>query len=159
MQIRIICVGKLKEKYLQDAQKEYLKRLSRFCRTEIIEIDEERAPASASPAIEEKIRQKEAERINKALQKNSYIIALAIEGKELDSVAFSNEVQRLMVDGISDITFIIGSSTGLDNSIIKACDYRLSLSKMTFPHQLARIILLEQIYRVFKINNNETYHK
>lgn len=159
MQIRIICVGKLKEKYLQDAQKEYLKRLSRFCRTEIIEIDEERAPASASPAIEEKIRQKEAERINKALQKNSYIIALAIEGKELDSVAFSNEVQRLMVDGISDITFIIGSSTGLDNSIIKACDYRLSLSKMTFPHQLARIILLEQIYRVFKINNYETYHK
>ena len=93
------------------------------------------------------------------MQKNSYIIALAIEGKELDSVAFSNEVQRLMVDGISDITFIIGSSTGLDNSIIKACDYRLSLSKMTFPHQLARIILLEQIYRVFKINNNETYHK
>ena len=159
MQIRIICVGKLKEKYLQDAQKEYLKSLSRFCMTEIIEIDEERAPASASPAIEEKIRQKEAERINKALQKNSYIIALAIEGKELDSVAFSNEVQRLMVDGISDITFIIGSSTGLDNSIIKACDYRLSLSKMTFPHQLARIILLEQIYRVFKINNNETYHK
>ncbi len=160
MQIRIICVGKLKEKYLQDAQKEYLKRLSRFCKTEIIEIDEEKAPASTSHAIEEKIRQKEAERIKKALQKNTtYKIALAIEGKELDSMSFSGEIQSLMIDGISDITFIIGSSTGLDNSIIKASDCRISLSKLTFPHQLARIVLLEQVYRAFKILNNETYHK
>lgn len=159
MLIRIICVGKLKEKYLKDAQKEYLKRLSRFCKTEIVEVNEEKAPVPASPAQEEKIRQKEAERIIKGLPKNTYTIALALEGKELDSMTFSGKIQKLMCGGNSDITFIIGGSTGLDTSIIKDSDYRMSLSKLTFPHQLARIILVEQIYRSFKIINNETYHK
>lgn len=159
MVIRIISVGKLKEAYLRDAQKEYLKRLSRFCRTEIIEIDEEKSPLTASPAQEEKVRQKEAERIIKALAKNTITIALALEGKEMDSVSFSDEIRNFMLEGKSDITFIIGGSTGLDLALVKNADYRLCLSKLTFPHQLARIILLEQIYRAYKIITNETYHK
>lgn len=159
MNIRIICVGKLKESYLRDAQKEYLKRLSRFCRIEVTEIDEEKAPEAASAAQEEKVRQKEAERINKALGKNTTTIALALDGKELDSVEFAREMENFMTSGKSDLTFIIGGSTGLDGSILKNADYKLCMSKMTFPHQLARIILLEQIYRAYKIINNETYHK
>ena len=159
MTIRIICVGKMKEAYLKDAQKEYLKRLSRFCKAEVIEVDEEKASESLSPAQEEKIRQKEAERIMKAVGKNSTIIALALEGKEMDSVEFSEEIHSLMLSGKSDLAFIIGSSTGLDQSILKNADFKFSMSKLTFPHQLARIILLEQIYRAFKILNNETYHK
>ena len=159
MTIRIICVGKMKEAYLKDAQKEYLKRLSRFCKAEVIEVDEEKASESLSPAQEEKIRQKEAERIMKAVGKNSTIIALALEGKEMDSVEFSEEIHSLMLSGKSDLSFIIGSSTGLAQSILKNADFKFSMSKLTFPHQLARIILLEQIYRAFKILNNETYHK
>lgn len=159
MNIKIVCVGKLKESYLKDAQKEYLKRLSRFCKVEVIEVDEEKAPETANSSQEEKIRQKEAERIIKALGKNTTTIALALEGKEMDSVSFSEEIKSFMVDGKSDLSFIIGSSTGLDQSIIKRADFKFCLSKLTFPHQLARIILLEQIYRVNKILNNETYHK
>ncbi|MGI6123473.1 MAG: 23S rRNA (pseudouridine(1915)-N(3))-methyltransferase RlmH [Acetivibrionales bacterium] len=159
MTIKIICVGKLKEAYLKDAQKEYLKRLSRFCKADVIEVDEEKVQESASPAQEEKARQKEAERIMKAIGKNSTTIALALDGKELDSVGFSGEIHSLMLGGKSDLAFIIGSSTGLDQSILKNADFKFCMSKLTFPHQLARIILLEQIYRAFKILNNETYHK
>lgn len=159
MNIKIVCVGKLKESYLRDAQKEYLKRLSRFCRIEVIEVDEEKAHDDASEAQEKKIRQKEAERIARALGKNTIIIALTLDGKEMDSVEFSGEIKSFMTGGKSALSFIIGSSTGLDESITKNADYKLCLSKMTFPHQLARIILLEQIYRGFKIINNETYHK
>jgi 23S rRNA (pseudouridine1915-N3)-methyltransferase len=159
MNIRIVCVGKLKESYLKDAQKEYLKRLSRFCRIEVIEADEEKAPDDANASQEKKIRQKEAERIVKALGKNTTKIALALDGKEMDSLEFSREIKSFMTSGKSDLSFIIGSSTGLDESILNNADHKLCLSKMTFPHQLARIILLEQIYRAFKIINNETYHK
>ncbi len=159
MTINIMGVGKLKESYLKDAQKEYLKRLSRFCRVRVLEVDEEKAPDSASPAQEEKVRQKEAERIKKALSKGTVVITLALEGQEPDSVEFSDHIRHLMLEGKSDITFVIGGSTGLEPSIIRASDYRLCLSKLTFPHQLARIILLEQIYRAFKILNNEVYHK
>ncbi len=159
MTLNILAVGKLKENYLKDAQKEYLKRLSRFCKAQVTEIEEEKAPESASPAQEEKVRLKEAERIRKALNKNTTTIALALEGQELTSPGFSEQINRLMLDGKSDVTFIIGGSTGLDPAVIKEADYRLCLSKMTFPHQLARIILLEQVYRAFKILNNETYHK
>lgn len=159
MNIKIVCVGKMKEAYLKDAQKEYLKRLSRFCRIEIVEVDEEKAPETANTAQEEKVRQKEAERIIKALGKNTTTIALALDGKEMDSISFSGEIQGFMVDGKSDLSFIIGGSTGLDKSIINNADFRFCMSKLTFPHQLARIILLEQIYRAYKIINNETYHK
>lgn len=159
MTIRIICVGKMKESYLKDAQKEYLKRLSRFCNTKVIEVDEEKSPETASPAQEEKIRQKEAERIKKAIGKNSTVIALDLDGKELDSVGFSEQIHNFMLGGKSDLAFIIGSSTGLDQSILREADFNFCMSKLTFPHQLARIILLEQIYRAFKILNNETYHK
>ncbi len=159
MTLNILAVGKLKENYLKDAQKEYLKRLSRFCKVQVTEIEEEKAPESASPAQEEKVRQKEAERIKKAMNKNTTTIVLALEGQELTSVGFSDQIKGLMLDGKSDVTFIIGGSTGLDPTIIKEADYRLCLSKMTFPHQLARIILLEQVYRAYKILNNETYHK
>jgi len=159
MTITIVCVGKLKETYLKDAQKEYLKRLSRFCSIKVIEVDEEKAPETASAAQEEKIRQKESERIKKAIGKNSVKIALALDGKELDSVEFSEQIHNYMLEGKSDLTFIIGGSTGLDKSIMRDADFNFCMSKLTFPHQLARIILLEQIYRAFKILNNETYHK
>jgi 23S rRNA (pseudouridine1915-N3)-methyltransferase len=159
MTVQIICVGKLKEDYLKDAQKEYLKRLSRFCKVQVTEIDEEKAPESASAAQEEKIRQKEAERIQKAIGKSTTVVALALDGQELDSIKFSEQIKNLMLEGKSEVAFIIGGSTGLDPIIIKGADYRLCLSKMTFPHQLARIVLLEQVYRGFKIMNNETYHK
>ncbi len=159
MIIRIICIGKLKEAYLKDAQKEYLKRLSRFCKIEVIEVEEEKSPETASSAQEEKVRQKEAERIMKAVVKSSTIIALALDGKEMDSVSFSEQINSFMLDGKSDLTFVIGSSTGLDKSILRYADLQFCMSKLTFPHQLARIILMEQIYRAFKILNNETYHK
>ena len=159
MTIQVICVGKLKEDYLKDAQKEYLKRLSRFCKVQVVEIDEEKAPESASAAQEEKVRQKEADRILKVLGKSTVTVALALEGQELTSPGFSELISRMMLEGKSEVAFIIGGSTGLDPSIIKGADYRLCLSKMTFPHQLARIVLLEQVYRGFKIINNETYHK
>ena len=159
MTIHIICVGKLKESYLKDAQKEYLKRLSRFCTAQVTEVDEEKAPASASPAQDEKVRQKEAERIKKATGKNTVTIALALEGRELSSIGFSEQLDNLMLEGKSDITFIIGGSTGLDASVLKEADDLFCLSKLTFPHQIARLILLEQIYRAFKIRNHETYHK
>ena len=159
MTITVIAVGKLKENYLKDAQKEYLKRLSRFCRVKVLELDEEKTPEAASPAQEAKAREKEAERIRKALGKNTVTIALALEGKELDSVEFSERIASFMLDGKSELSFIIGSSTGLDPSVVKEADYRFCLSRLTFPHQLARIILLEQVYRAFKIVHHEVYHK
>ena len=159
MTIHIIAVGKLKEDYLKDAQKEYLKRLSRFCKVNIVEIEEEKAPDNASPAQEDKIKAKEAERIRKAVGKNTTLIALALEGQEWSSTGFSQQLRQLMVEGKSDIAFIIGGSIGLDASLVKIADLRFCLSKLTFPHQLARIILLEQTYRAFKIINGETYHK
>lgn len=159
MQINIICVGKLKERYLQDAQKEYLKRLSRFCKIKVIEVDEEKASEMSSPAQWEKVRQKEAERIKKAVGKGYAIIALELAGKELDSVGFSDKINDYMLKGKSDIAFVIGGSTGLDKSLLREADFNFCMSKLTFPHQLARVILLEQVYRVFKILNNEVYHK
>lgn len=159
MTIQIVVVGKLKESYLKDAQKEYLKRLSRFCKIQVTEIEEEKAPEAASPAQEEKVRQKEGERIKKTLGKSTYTIVLALDGQELTSPGFSEQIHLLMLGGKSDVSFVIGGSTGLDPNLITEADYRFCLSKLTFPHQLARIVLLEQIYRAFKILNNETYHK
>ncbi|NLN64401.1 MAG: 23S rRNA (pseudouridine(1915)-N(3))-methyltransferase RlmH [Clostridiaceae bacterium] len=159
MQIQIISVGKLKEKYLRDAVLEYTKRLSRFCSIKILEVSEEKAPETLSIAEEEQVKRKEADKIKAALSKNTFTIVLDLKGEQLDSIQFSNKLSTWMIQGKSHITFILGGSIGLDRQLVKEADYNLCLSNMTFPHQLSRVILLEQIYRGFKIMRNETYHK
>ncbi len=157
--INIICVGKLKENYLKEAQNEYLKRISKFSKINIIEVMDERISESASTKEIENIKLKEGKNIIRHLKDNSFIIALAIEGINLSSEKFSKEIEKLQIDGISSIFFIIGGSLGLSNDVLNMANLKLSFSKMTFPHQIARILLLEQIFRAFKIINNETYHK
>ncbi len=159
MKISCITVGKIKEKYLTDAVREYEKRLSRYCRLEITELADEKTPDGASPAEEAAIREREGDRILKAVKEDAYVIALAIEGKMLDSVELSRKIENLGTSGISHITFVIGGSLGLSPAVMKRADYALSFSKMTFPHQLMRVILLEQIYRSFRIMKHEPYHK
>ena len=159
MKITVIAVGKIKEKYLKDALAEYGKRLSRYCRLEILEAADEKTPDNASETVERQIRQKEGERIRKLMKADAYTIALAIDGNMLSSEKFSEKIETLGVQGISHIQFLIGGSIGLDETLLKEADYRLSFSKMTFPHQLMRVILLEQIYRGYRIMAGEPYHK
>ena len=147
--IKIICSGKIKEKYLNDAINEYKTRISKYTKLKIIEIKDEKS---------EKALEIEANNIQKHIKPNDYIITLEIEGKELTSKQFAEQIDKILITK-PNITFIVGSSNGLDNSIKKISNYKLSFSKLTFPHQLFRVILLEQIYRAFKILNNETYHK
>ena len=159
MKITCVVVGKIKEKYFTDAIKEYSKRLSRYCKLEIVELADEKTPDGASEADEVAIREKEGERILKALKDDAYVIALAIEGKMLDSVELSQKIDRLGVSGTSHIAFVIGGSLGLAPAVMKRADYALSFSRMTFPHQLMRVVLLEQLYRSYRILKNEPYHK
>ncbi|TCK93176.1 23S rRNA (pseudouridine1915-N3)-methyltransferase [Natranaerovirga hydrolytica] len=159
MQITVLTVGKLKEKYLKQAIEEYSKRLSRYAKLQIIEVADEKAPDNMSLSEEEQVKKKEGEKLNKYIKDNSYIVALAIEGKQLTSEAFAKTIEDLGVSGKSNITFIIGGSLGLSEDILKKADRLLSFSKMTFPHQLMRVFLLEQLYRAYRINNNEPYHK
>lgn len=159
MKISIIAVGKIKEKYLRDAIAEYSKRLSRYCKLEIIEVADEKTPDNAGEVMEEAIRNKEGQRILKYVKEDSYVITLEINGKNLTSEAFAEKVAQLGVRGTSHITFIIGGSIGLGQEVLKKSNYALSFSKMTFPHQLMRVILLEQIYRGYRIINKEPYHK
>ncbi len=159
MKITILTVGKIKEKFYRDAVGEYEKRLSRYCKLDIVEVADEKTPEHASAAENQKILEKEGERILANVRDNTYVIILAIKGKMLDSVELSQKISDLTVSGISDITFIIGSSLGLSNKVVKRGDFLLSFSPMTFPHQLMRVILLEQIYRSCRIANNEPYHK
>lgn len=159
MKITIITVGKLKEKYLKDAIAEYSKRLSKYCKLEIIEVADEKTSEHASEVVEESIRAKEAERILKYVKEDAYVITLEIGGKQLSSEEFAEKIEKLGVQGTSHITFIIGGSIGLGKDVLAKSDYALSFSKMTFPHQLMRVILLEQIYRCYRINANEPYHK
>ena len=159
MKITCVVVGKIKEKYFTDAIKEYSKRLSRYCKLEILEVADEKTPDGASEAEEVAIREKEGERILKALKDDAYVIALAIEGKMLDSVELSQKIERLGVSGTSHIAFVIGGSLGLAPAVMKRADYALSFSRMTFPHQLMRVVLLEQLYRSYRILKNEPYHK
>lgn len=159
MKISIICVGKIKEKYFTMAVEEYAKRLSRYCKLQIIEVADEKTPDGCPLSVEEQIRAREGGRILNSLRGDEYIIALAIEGKKHDSRSFAGMIEKLGVDGVSHIAFIIGGSLGLDRRVIEKSNYLLSFSDMTFPHQLMRIILLEQIYRGFRITNNEPYHK
>ncbi len=159
MKITLITVGKIKEKYFTDAIAEYAKRLSRYCKLEIIEVADEKTPDGASAALENQIKEKEGERILAKIPDGAYVTALAIEGKQLDSEELASQMERWNVNGISHLVFVIGGSLGLDPKVLKRADFKLSFSKMTFPHQLMRVILLEQIYRSFRIRNHEPYHK
>lgn len=159
MKITIVTVGKIKEKFYRDAIAEYTKRLSKYCRLEILEVADEKTPDTASELMEENIRQKEGERILKCLKEDSYVITLEIHGKMLDSVELSQKIENLGIQGKSHITFVIGGSIGLGKEVLRRSDYALSFSKMTFPHQLMRVILLEQIYRSYRIMNRQPYHK
>lgn len=159
MRITIISVGKIKEKYLKDAIAEYSKRLTKYCKLDIVEVADEKTPDQASPAVEEAIRDKEAERIMKHIKDDMYVITLEIGGKMLSSEELSAQIERLGVQGKSDIAFVIGGSIGLGREVLKRSNYALSFSKMTFPHQLMRVILLEQIYRSYRIMKGEPYHK
>lgn len=159
MNINIICVGKLKEQFWQDACAEYAKRLGSYCSLNIIELKDEKLPKNASPADRDRIIQTEGKAIIDKIGQGDYVIAMAIDGKMIDSIEFSKVITNLKLNGKSTIDFIIGGSYGLSNEVLKHADMKLSLSKMTFPHQMARPILLEQIYRACKIANNEVYHK
>lgn len=159
MKITILTVGKIKEKFYRDAISEYEKRLSRYCKLDIVEVADEKTPERASEAEQQKILEKEGERILANIRENTYVIILAIHGKMLDSVELSKKISGLAVSGVSDITFVIGGSLGLSDGVMKRGDFLLSFSSMTFPHQLMRVILLEQVYRSYRIANNEPYHK
>ena len=159
MKITVITVGKIKEKYLKDAIAEYSKRLSKYCKLEIIEVADEKTPDNASEVVEVAIRSKEAERILKYVKDDAFIITLEINGKQLSSEGLADKIDKLGVQGTSHIIFIIGGSIGLGQEVLQKSNYALSFSKMTFPHQLMRVILLEQIYRSYRIINGEPYHK
>lgn len=159
MNISIICVGKLKEKYWQDAVMEYSKRLAPYCKLKIVELKETKLPLNAGTAETEAVRISEGKEILSRLGENTFVIALEIKGERMDSEKFAKKIERLGNDGKSDISFVIGGSFGLSREVSARADYRLSFSDMTFPHQMMRVILLEQIYRCFKINKNEPYHK
>ncbi len=159
MKIRLIVVGKLKEKYLVAGIKEYQKRISGYTNIEIIEVTDERIPDKASLAQEVMVKVKEGRKILDKIKQDDYVILLDVGGKELDSIAFSKHLEQCMINGKSTIDFVIGGSLGHGEEVLQRADFRLSFSPMTFPHQLMRLILIEQIYRAFKIMKNETYHK
>ena len=152
-------MGKLKEKYLSQGVEEYTKRLSRYCTLDIVELADEKTPDNAGEALEDIIKKKEGERILKALKEDSFCVALAIDGIMLSSEQLASKIDLLGISGTSHISFIIGGSLGLSDEVLKRADYKLSFSKMTFPHQLMRMILLEQIYRAYRIISNQPYHK
>lgn len=159
MRFTIVCVGKMTEEYYRAAAKEYEKRLSRFGKTEIIELPDEKEPNHMSEGAIREILKKEGVRVRTAIPKGAYVICLAIGGKKLSSEGFAAHLDALANGGVSHVVFLIGGSVGLEESIIKEADFRLSFSDMTFPHRLMRVILLEQVYRACKINANESYHK
>lgn len=157
--ISIVCVGKLKEKYLREAAAEYSKRLMPMCRFEIIEVDEEKTTDAPNDSQIENILNSEGRRILSKLNRDTYVIAMCIEGKQKSSVQMARHLEECAVRGVSHIAFVIGGSWGLSDEVKSRADMRLSMSEMTFPHQLARVMLCEQIYRAFSINNGTKYHK
>ena len=159
MNITILCVGQIKEKYFRDAIAEYQKRLSRYCKLQMIEVADEKTKENASEAENDLIRKKEGERLLKHIKDSDYCITLEIDGKMLTSEGLSKEIDRLGLAGKSSLVFVIGGSIGLDKKILQNSNELLSFSKMTFPHQLMRVVLLEQIYRAYRIMNGEPYHK
>ena len=159
MRISIVCVGKIKEKYLKLGIDEFSKRLSKYCKLEVIELDDEKAPENLSDKEMLMTKEKEGKKILSKIKDNAHVIALAIDGKNLSSEELAETIDNLGVRGTSHIVFVIGGSLGLSDEVLSRADYKLSFSKMTFPHQLMRLILLEQIYRSYRINNGEPYHK
>lgn len=159
MRISIVCVGKVKEKFYRDAMEEYLKRLSRYCKAEVIEVADEPTPEGASSVLEEQIKRREGERLLAKLREDAYVITLEITGNKVDSPAFSDMIKKIGISGKSHIQFVIGGSLGLHETVSARADKKLSFSDMTFPHQLMRVILCEQIYRGYRIMNGEPYHK
>ncbi len=159
MKITVLCVGKVKEKFYRDALAEYGKRLGRYCKFEVAEVPDEPTPDKAGPALEEQIREREADRILSRVKEGDYVCTLEIGGSRLTSQGFADWLERAALDGRSSLVFIIGGSLGLHSSVCARADFHLSFSDMTFPHQLMRVILSEQIYRGFRIINGEPYHK
>ncbi|MFZ5632309.1 MAG: 23S rRNA (pseudouridine(1915)-N(3))-methyltransferase RlmH [Bacillota bacterium] len=159
MHITVLAVGRLKEKYLQEAQAEYLKRLSAYARVNVVEVADEAVREGASPAVEEAVKRKEAERLAKHIHPGAYVVALDREGGRMTSEGFSDFIVGLGIEGKSQITFIIGGTLGLSGTVLQSAQRRLSFSDMTFPHQLMRIILLEQVFRAFRIARGEPYHR
>ncbi|RNC28923.1 MAG: Ribosomal RNA large subunit methyltransferase H [Candidatus Dichloromethanomonas elyunquensis] len=159
LQIKIIAVGKIKENFLKEGIKEYTKRLSAYIRLEINEVDDEPCPEKASPLGEEKTRTIEGEKLLKRISKDDYVILLDLRGQEISSAVFAEKLNRLALTGQSNIAFVIGGSLGTSQAVSDRADFRWSFSKLTFPHQLIRMVLLEQIYRACKINKGEPYHK
>ena len=159
MNITIYCVGKVKEKFYRDAIDEYAKRLSRYCKLSIVEVTDEKTPDNASPVEEAQIKEKEGQRLLSKISDSTYLIALAIDGKGLSSTDLADKVNSLGLSGKSNIGFVIGGSLGLSLAVLQRADYKLSFSAMTFPHQLMRVILLEQVYRAYRIISGEPYHK
>lgn len=157
--IDILCVGKIKEKFYEDAVKEYLKRLSRYAKVSIFEVKDEKTSEGASENEDAMVMKKEGERLLKYIDENAYLITLCIEGKQMSSEGLAETLTNLENTGNSHIQIVIGGSLGIDEQIKARSNLRLSFSKMTFPHQLMRVILLEQIYRAYRIKNNEPYHK
>lgn len=159
MKITVITVGKIKEKYFKDAIAEYEKRLSKYCRLEIVEVADEKTPDKASTLEEELIKAKEAERILKYIKEDAFVYTLEIAGQKCDSISFAKQIENIGISGKSHIQFIVGGSLGLHESVSKRADRKISFSDMTFPHQLMRVILLEQVYRAYRIISKEPYHK
>lgn len=159
MNIQVIAVGKIKEKFHKEAIGEFEKRLRPYCKLEIIEIPDEKAPENLSPLEMDQVKSKEAERILKRIPQGAYVIGLHIEGQKLSSEGLADKINQLALEGRPNLSFLIGGSLGLSSDLEKITDYKISFSKMTFPHQIMRLILLEQVYRSFKIIRNEPYHK
>lgn len=159
MNISIICVGKIKEKFYREAINEYSKRLSRYCKLDIVEVADEKTPDNASEKEELQIKDKEGEGILKNIKDNFYVIAMDIKGEMLTSELLATKINNMGISGDSNIAFVIGGSLGLSKRILDRADYKLSFSRMTFPHQLFRVMILEQIYRGFRISAGEPYHK
>ena len=158
LSIQVICIGKLKEPYLKSAVDEYSKRLSRYCKLDILELPDEKIPDKLNLNLSNDIKSKECENISRHIKKDSFVIALDLNGKQFSSEDFSSEIEKISMSS-SSLTFIIGGSLGLTDSLLSCCNLKVCFSKMTFPHQLIRVFLLEQIFRSFKISNGETYHR
>lgn len=159
MNIQIVAVGKIKEKYLVEGIREYTKRLGPYTKLRVVEVPDEKAPETMSPAEEEQVKDREGERILAQIKPDTYVIALAIDGEAWSSEELSSRLERLATYGRSDIAFVIGGSNGLSSAVLKRADARLSFGRLTYPHQLMRLMLVEQIYRAFKIMRGEPYHK
>ena len=158
LNIHVVCIGKIKENYLKDAISEYTKRLSKFCHIQITEVADEKLPNKLNDSIMQEIKNKECNRILQAIKKDSYVICLDLKGKQFSSEEFSQKIQNIALNENSSITFVIGGTLGLTDELLASANEKICFSKMTFPHQLIRVFLLEQLFRAFKIANNETYH-